>query len=154
MEMDNVRVIAINPGSTSTKIAVFQNDKAVFLKTIKHTAEDLAPFPKISDQFQFRRQIILQQLNEAGINLDLVKAVVGRGGVLKPIPSGIYEVNEAMVHDLMYAETEHASNLGGLIANDLIKSIPGAKAYIADPVVVDEFEPLARIAGHPLFKRI
>jgi butyrate kinase len=154
MEMDNVRVIAINPGSTSTKIAVFQNDKALFLKTIKHTSEELAPFPKITDQFQFRKNIILQQLSEAGINLEQVKVVVGRGGVLKPIPSGVYEVNEIMMHDLIHAETEHASNLGGLIASDLIKSIPGAKAYIADPVVVDELEPLARIAGHPLFKRI
>jgi len=154
MEMDNVRVIAINPGSTSTKIAVFQNDKAVFLKTIKHTADDLAPFPKIPDQFQFRKNIIIQQLADAGINLEQVKVVVGRGGVLKPIPSGVYEVNEAMIHDLIYSETEHASNLGGLIANDLIKNIPGAKAYIADPVVVDELEPLARIAGHPLFKRV
>jgi len=152
--MDNVRVIAINPGSTSTKIAVFQNDKAVFLKTIKHTSEDLAPYPKIADQFQFRKNIILQQLSDAGINLEQVKAVVGRGGVLKPIPSGVYEVNDTMIHDLIHAETEHASNLGGLIANDLIKNLPGAKAYIADPVVVDELEPLARFAGHPLFKRI
>ena len=149
MEMDNVRVIAINPGSTSTKIAVFQNDKAVFLKTIKHTAEDLAPFPKIPDQFQFRKNIILQQLAEAGINLEQVKVVVGRGGVLKPIPSGVYEVNEAMIHDLIHSETEHASNLGGLIANDIAKSIKGARAFIADPVVVDEFHDLARISGHP-----
>jgi butyrate kinase len=154
MEMDNVRVIAINPGSTSTKIAVFQNDKAVFLKTIKHTAEELAPYPKITDQFLFRKNIILQQLAEAGINLEQVKAVVGRGGILKPIPSGVYEVNEIMINDLTHSETEHASNLGGLIAGDLIKSIPGAKAFIADPVVVDELEPLARLAGHPLFKRV
>ncbi|MFZ4570296.1 MAG: butyrate kinase [Bacteroidales bacterium] len=154
MEMDNVRVIAVNPGSTSTKIAVFQNDKAVFLKTIKHTSEDLAPFHKITDQFQFRKNIIIQQLTEAGINLEQVRAVVGRGGVLKPIASGVYEVNESMIHDLIHAETEHASNLGGLIAHDLVRNIPGARAYIADPVVVDELEPLARIAGHPLFKRI
>lgn len=154
MEMDNVRVIAINPGSTSTKIAVFQNDKAVFLKTIKHTADDLAPFHKITDQFLFRKNIILQQLSEAGINLDQVKAVVGRGGILKPIPSGVYEVNDSMIHDLIHSETEHASNLGGLIAGDLVKSIPGAKAFIADPVVVDELEPLARLAGHPNFKRV
>ncbi|MCX6283150.1 MAG: butyrate kinase [Bacteroidetes bacterium] len=152
--MDNVRVIAINPGSTSTKIAVFQNDKAVFLKTIKHTSEELAPFPKIADQFQYRKNIILQQMADAGVDLEQVKVVVGRGGVLKPIPSGVYEVNETMIHDLIYSETEHASNLGGLIAHDLIKNIPGAKAYIADPVVVDELEPLARIAGHPLFKRV
>jgi butyrate kinase len=154
MEMENVRVIAINPGSTSTKIAVFQNDKTLFLKTIRHTADELAPYPKITDQFEFRKHIILQQLSEAGIDLVHVKAIVGRGGVLKPIPSGIYEVNEAMIHDLIHSPMDHASNLGGLIARDLVKSIPGARAYIADPVVVEEFEAIARIAGHPKFERV
>jgi butyrate kinase len=153
--MNDVRILAINPGSTSTKIAVFQGTEPVFLKNIKHSAEDLLPFPKITDQFEFRKNIILQQLEEADISTDIVRVVMGRGGLLKPVSSGIYEVNDQMIYDLFHSPLgEHASNLGGLIAHDLIKSIPGAKAYIADPIVVDELEPIARIAGHPLFERI
>lgn len=153
--MKDVRVLAINPGSTSTKIAVYQNTEPVFLKNIKHTAEELAPFARITDQFSFRKSIILQQLEEAGIRLDELQAVVGRGGLLKPIPSGIYEVNEAMAGDLVNSPLgEHASNLGGLIARDLVDSMPNAKAYIVDPIVVDEFDDIARISGHPLFQRV
>jgi len=153
--MKDVRVIAINPGSTSTKIAVFQNTEPIFLKNIKHSTEELAPFPRITDQFLFRKEIILKQLHEAEIDIESLLAVVGRGGLLKPIPSGVYEVNEAMIHDMVNSPLgEHASNLGGLIAHDLIKSIPNARAFIADPVVVDELTDIARIAGHPLFERI
>jgi butyrate kinase len=153
--MKDVRVLAINPGSTSTKIAVYQNTEPIFLKNIKHTTEDLAPFAKITDQFQFRKEIILQQLNEADINITELQAVVGRGGLLKPIPSGIYEVNDKMIADLINSPLgEHASNLGGLIANNLVKSLPNAKAYIVDPIVVDEFDDIARISGHPLMSRI
>ncbi|MFZ4562749.1 MAG: butyrate kinase [Bacteroidales bacterium] len=150
-----MRVLAINPGSTSTKIAVYQNTEPIFLKNIKHTTEELTPFPKITDQFEFRKEIILQQLHEADIRIDELQAVVGRGGLLKPIPSGIYEVNDAMIADLKNSPLgEHASNLGGLIAHDLVKSLPNAKAYIVDPIVVDEFDDIARISGHPLFERI
>lgn len=153
--MKDVRIIAINPGSTSTKLAVYQNTEPVFLKTIRHTTEELAPFPKITDQFQYRKEIIMQQLTEADINTENVRAVMGRGGLLKPIESGVYEVNEQMIHDLVNNTLrEHASNLGGLIAYDLAKSLTDAKAYIADPIVVDELEDIARIAGHPLFQRI
>jgi butyrate kinase len=152
--MNDIRIIAINPGSTSTKIAVYKNTDPVFLKNLKHSTEDLAIFPRITDQFQFRKEIILKNLNEAEIDLGMVKAVIGRGGILKPIQSGVYEVNDSMIHDLINSPLDHASNLGGLIAHDLIKSIPGAKAYIADPVVVDELDDIARIAGHPLFERI
>ena len=152
--MNDIRIIAINPGSTSTKIAVYKNTDPVFLKNLKHSTEDLAIFPRITDQFQFRKEIILKNLNEAEIDLGMVKAVIGRGGILKPIQSGVYDVNDSMIHDLINSPLDHASNLGGLIAHDLIKSIPGAKAYIADPVVVDELDDIARIAGHPLFERI
>lgn len=153
--MKDIRVLAINPGSTSTKIAVYQNTEPIFLKNIKHTTEELAPYPKITDQFQFRKGIILRQLNEADINIAELHAVVGRGGLLKPIPSGIYEVNEDMIADLKNSPLgEHASNLGGLIASDLVKSLPNAKAYIVDPIVVDEFDDIARISGHPLLNRI
>jgi butyrate kinase len=153
--MKDVRVLAINPGSTSTKIAVYQNTEQVFLKNIKHSSEELAPFPKITDQFSFRKDIILQQLQEADIQLSELQAVVGRGGLLKPISSGIYPVNDAMIHDLQSGERgEHASNLGGLIAFDLARSLPNATAYIVDPIVVDEFDDIARISGHPLLQRV
>jgi butyrate kinase len=152
--MKDIRVLAINPGSTSTKIAVYQNTEPIFLKNIKHTTEDLSPFSKITEQFQFRKEIILQQLHDADMHIENLQAVVGRGGLLKPIPSGIYEVNEAMIADLKSnSRGEHASNLGGLIASDLVKSLPNAKAYIVDPIVVDEFDDIARISGHPLLER-
>jgi butyrate kinase len=153
--MKEIRVLAINPGSTSTKIAVFQGSEPIFLKNIKHSAEELAPFKCITDQFSFRKNIILQELKNADINTDSVSIVMGRGGLLRPVSSGVYEVNEKMIGDLIHSPLgEHASNLGGLIAHDLIQSIPGARAYIADPIVVDEMEDIARFAGHPLFSRI
>lgn len=153
--MKDIRILAINPGSTSTKIAVYQNTEPLFLKNIKHSSEELAPFPKVTDQFEYRKEIILKQLEEADIRLEELDAIVGRGGLVKPIPSGVYEVNEAMIADLRNSPfREHASSLGGLIAFNITKSMTGVKAYIADPVVVDELEPLARVAGHPLFERI
>ncbi len=153
--MEEFKVLAINPGSTSTKIAVYRNNKSIFLKNIKHTAEEIAQFKTIADQFGFRKDIILKELKEAGINVNKISAVVGRGGLLKPIESGVYEVNDAMKNDLRNSLMgEHASNLGGLIADDIARSLPSAKAYIADPVVVDELEDVARISGHPKFKRV
>ena len=153
--MKEVRILAINPGSTSTKIAVYQGSEPIFLKNLKHSPEELAKFKKISDQFHFRKNHILQQLKDADISLDDVHAVMGRGGLLKPIPSGVYEVNEAMIHDLENSPLgEHASNLGGLIAHDIAIELPDAKAYIADPIVVDELDDIARVSGHPLFERI
>ena len=152
--MDDVIIIAINPGSTSTKIAVFQNNTPIFLKTIRHSVKELEQFKSIYDQFNFRKQLVQQELDEADINTSLVRAVVGRGGLMKPIESGVYFVNETMMHDLKNSPFgEHASNLGGLIAFDIAKSLPNAKAYIVDPVVVDELQDIARISGHPLFQR-
>ena len=153
--MDNKkRILAINPGSTSTKIAVYEGETPVFLKDIKHSREKLAEFEKITDQFHFRKKLILDQLTEAEIELDSIHIVMGRGGLLKPIESGVYEVNAAMIRDLKNSPLgEHASNLGGLIADDIAKSLPGAKAFIANPVVVDEMIDLARFTGHPRFKR-
>ncbi len=152
--MRNIRILAINPGSTTTKIAVYQNVNPVFLKTIKHSVESLKDFDNISEQYEFRKDIILNELKKAEIRLDLIKAIVGRGGLVKPIESGVYEVNENLLRDLKNSPIgEHASNLGGLIANDLAKKLPNAKAYIADPVVVDELSPYARVTGHPAFRR-
>jgi len=148
------RILAINPGSTSTKIAVFEGSKQIFLKNIKHSSEEIAGFEKITDQYEFRKNIILEELKNANIEINTLQIIVGRGGLVKPIPSGVYEVNEAMMADLKVGVLgQHASNLGGLIANDIAKSISGARAFIADPVVVDELHDLARISGHPLFER-
>ncbi|MBC8486422.1 MAG: butyrate kinase [Bacteroidetes bacterium] len=154
--MDHIaRILAINPGSTSTKIAVYENEIPIFLKNLRHSKEELDQFEKITDQFQFRKDLILEQLREAEINLDSIKIIVGRGGLLKPIESGVYLVNRQMIHDLRNSPLgEHASNLGGLIADDIAKSLPNAKAYISNPVVVDEMDEIARFAGHPNFKRI
>lgn len=148
-------ILAINPGSTSTKIAVYDGEIPVFIKNIRHSTEELEQFDKITDQFQFRKDLILSQLEEAEIPLSDIQVVVGRGGLLKPIESGVYEVNEAMIHDLRNSPLgEHASNLGGLIASDIAHAHKNVKAYIANPVVVDEMDDIARFAGHPKFKRI
>lgn len=152
---EEVRILTINPGSTSTKFAVFVGTDPVFIKTIRHTSEELAPYEKITDQFQFRKELILTQLKQAEISLSEIKAVVGRGGLLKPIESGVYAVNQAMMNDLRNSPLgEHASNLGGLIAYDIALSLPDAQAFIANPVVVDELDDIARISGHPLLPRI
>ncbi len=153
--METKRILAINPGSTSTKIAVYEGDKSIFLKNIKHSAEELAQYENISDQFEFRKNIIMQELVDADIKTDLIEAVVGRGGLVKPIESGVYEVNDALKEDLKVGVLgEHASNLGGLIADNIALSLPNAKAYIADPVVVDEMNDVARVSGHPAFERM
>jgi len=152
--MDTKRILAINPGSTSTKIAVYDGEKLVFLKNIKHSVEDLAPFKSIIDQYDFRKEVILKELKAAEIELDKIKIVVGRGGLVKPVPSGVFRVNEQMKHDLKNSKKDHASNLGGFIADDIAQSLPDAQAVIADPVVVDELDDIARVAGHPLFERV
>jgi butyrate kinase len=152
--MDNNRILVVNPGSTSTKIAVYQNHTPLFLKSINHSIDQIRKFSRIVDQYSFRKDIILKELSQAEIDLSSIKIIIGRGGLVKPIESGIYEVNEAMRRDLLEGFMgEHASNLGGLIAFDLAQQLPGTKALIADPVVVDELQDVARIAGHPKFKR-
>lgn len=147
-------ILAINPGSTSTKIAVYESENPVFLKNIKHSKESLEIFDKITDQFSFRKQLIIDQLREAEIDLHQIRIIMGRGGLLKPIKSGIYAVNDAMIRDLKNSPLgEHASNLGGLIAIDIANALPQARAFIANPVVVDELSDLARYSGHPAFQR-
>jgi butyrate kinase len=153
--MSDKLVLAINPGSTSTKIAVFGDSKSIFMKNISHKKEELSQFNKISEQFLFRKKIILEELHNEGIDLPSIKVIVGRGGLVRPIKSGIYSINARMKEDLMDSPFgEHASNLGGLIADDLAQSLPGARAFITDPIVVDELDDIARITGHPLFKKI
>ncbi|MDD2315274.1 MAG: butyrate kinase [Proteiniphilum sp.] len=150
----NTRILVINPGSTSTKIAIYQQEKVIFLKTIKHAPEVLRKFEKITDQYEYRKNIIYDELKSADVPVETIDAVIGRGGLVKPIASGVYRVNETMRKDLLECKRgEHASNLGALIACDIAKMIPSAQAFIADPVVVDELQPLARFSGHPLFER-
>lgn len=148
------RLLVINPGSTSTKIAVFDNEKPVFEETIRHSTEELAPYATVADQFEFRKNMILDTLNAKGINITKLSAVIGRGGLLKPIESGIYEVNDAMLKDLREAKRgQHASNLGGILAYEIASPLH-IPAYIVDPVVVDELDDIARITGMPELERI
>ena len=150
----NTRILVINPGSTSTKIAIYQQEKVIFLKTIKHAPDVLRRFEKITDQYEYRKDIIYQELKSADVPVESIDAVIGRGGLVKPIASGVYRVNDAMRDDLLACKRgEHASNLGALIAYDIAKLLPSAVAFIADPVVVDELQPLARYSGHPLIER-
>jgi len=149
------RILAINPGSTSTKIAVFDGKEQIFVKNIKHSTEELSEFKKITDQAEFRRSVILKELEENNIPLRSISIIIGRGGLIKPIPSGIYKVNHLMKEHLHSGYSgNHASNLGGLIADNIAQTIGLKASYIADPVVVDELQPVARISGHPLFERI
>jgi butyrate kinase len=148
-------LLIINPGSTSTKFALFEEDTSLFELTLAHSAEDLSDFRKITDQFHFRRDLIIWELGYRNTDLNRIAAVVGRGGLVKPIESGIYEVNDKMIEDLNTGVLgQHASNLGGLIARDIAASLPNARAYIVDPVVVDELQPVARISGHPAIERV
>lgn len=142
-------ILAINPGSTSTKLSVFDinNDQETVTDTIRHTAEEIGQFASIIEQKAFRTKLILEFMNENKINQDSLVAIVGRGGLLKPIPGGTYSVTETMLADLESERfNSHASNLGAVIANEIAKEI-GINAYIVDPVVVDEMEDIARISG-------
>ena len=145
-------ILAINPGSTSTKIAVYKNEDQLFTTSISHTPEELAGFKSVNEQFEWRKGLILKNLAENNIDMKKLSAVVGRGGVISPIESGVYEVNDDLIHDLLNARMQHASNLGGLLARDIADSI-GVKSYIADPVVDDEMMPYARISGVPELPR-
>jgi len=147
-------VLVINPGSTSTKFAVFSGAHCIFDQSLSHSATDLAAFPTVASQYEFREKAVERALEERRFDLKTLNAVVGRGGLLHPIPGGVYRVTEAMKADLISARYgEHASNLGGLIADAFAVRL-GIPAFIADPVVVDELDDVARVSGHRLFKRI
>lgn len=152
--MTNRLILAINPGSTSTKFSLFEEEKLIFEKTLRHSPEDLAEFGNISDQFHFRKGLIMKELGERNIDMEKIVAVIGRGGLVKPIESGIYKVNQRMKDDLTSGLLgQHASNLGGLIADDIASSLCCASAFIVDPVVVDELQAVARVSGHPEIER-
>lgn len=155
------RILVINPGSTSTKVAVYDIAAAdgrvvetlLFDKTIRHSADEIAQYPHIADQYALRRDAVINWLNEQNVSLTGLDAIVGRGGVLRPIPSGTYRVNEVMLNEMWHPiEREHASNLGCIIANDIASQL-NIPAFIVDPVSVDEFEPLARVSGLPEIER-
>lgn len=147
-----MKILVINPGSTSTKIAVYHDKQPLLVKSIRHTVDELSAFPQVIDQFDFRKELVLKALSDENIPVSF-DAVVGRGGLVKPIPGGVYEVNEAMLRDTENAMRTHACNLGCLIAARLAKEL-GCRAFIADPGVVDELEDVARISGSPLMPRI
>lgn len=148
------KILVINPGSTSTKIAVYEDDKPVLASTVKHSSQQLQNFPHVIDQYEFRRNHILEYLSKENIDLSSIDIVVGRGGLLRPLQSGVYEVNERMIYDLRQVlNGEHASNLGAILAQEIAQKIKGSKAIIADPVVVDELQDVARISGLPQFPR-
>ncbi|MDT8400920.1 MAG: butyrate kinase [Bacteroidales bacterium] len=148
-------ILAVNPGSTSTKFGLYSDDKIVFDSTIRHSSEKLSGFGRISEQLSFRKELIIKELEKHDIDIKKISVVVGRGGLLKPIESGVYQVNQQMLKELERAERgEHASNLGGLIAAEIAGDISGALAFIVDPVVVDELDDVARLSGHPLLQRI
>jgi butyrate kinase len=148
------RILAINPGSTSTKIAVFEDEQQIFIKNIKHSSEELSSFNSIVAQYEFRKQTILEELKINDIDINTLTIIIGRGGLIKPVTSGVYKVNALMIEHLkMGYSGQHASNLGGLIAESIASSLGLKEAYIADPVVVDELQDVARITGHPLFEK-
>ena len=147
------KLLIINPGSTSTKIGVYEDEKSVIVETLRHSAEKIGEYETIYDQFEFRKDVILSVLKERNFDVNTLNAVVGRGGMLKPVPSGTYTVNEAMLEDLKIGiQGQHASNLGGIIANEIAKSL-NIPAFIVDPVVVDELVEYARLSGIPEIPR-
>jgi butyrate kinase len=147
-------ILVIYPETDITKIALYKGGTLTFLKSIRHKAEDLSGFSDINDQLDYRTGLILNELKSNEIDLENITVVMARGGLIKPVQSGIYQVNERMKADLRQGVMgRHATNLGGLIADKICETIPSAKAYLADPVVVDELDPLARISGHPLIER-
>jgi butyrate kinase len=153
LQENEYRILVLNPGSTSTKIGVFDNERSIFEKTLRHDIEKLNNYPSIIDQYDFRKHAILETLDEEGINISKLNAVCGRGGLLRPIEGGTYTVNDLMLDDLKQGYAgQHASNLGGIIAFEIASGL-NIPAYIVDPVVVDEMEEIAKISGVPAIER-
>lgn len=149
-----LKLLIINPGSTSTKIGVFDGEEQVLEETLRHSSEEISQYETIYDQFKFRKDIIINVLQQKDFDIKTLDAVVGRGGMLKPIESGTYKVNENMIEDLKRGvQGQHASNLGGIIANQIGNEL-NIPAFIVDPVVVDELTDVARISGVPELPRV
>lgn len=149
----SVKSLIINPGSTSTKIGVFEDETLLFEETLRHSTEEIESYASIADQKDFRKEIITNLLAEKKFDIKTLGMVVGRGGMLKPIPGGTYEVTDTLLNDLKIGvQGQHASNLGGLLAREIADSI-GIPSYIVDPVVVDELAPISRYSGVPELPR-
>lgn len=150
----SVKSLIINPGSTSTKIGVFEDEKLLFEETLRHSTEEISKYAAIVDQKDFRKKIITDLLEEKQFDIKSLNVVVGRGGMLKPIPGGTYAVTDTLLADLKAGvQGQHASNLGGILAREIGDSI-GVPSYIVDPVVVDELMPIARYSGVPELPRV
>jgi len=147
-----MRILVINPGSTSTKFAVYEGETPLLLRSIRHKPEELAPYKTVLDQFEFRYNLVMNEIKVTNVDFNF-KAVIGRGGLAKAVPGGVYEINEKMLEDTRKTTREHACNLGCLIAHKIAQQIPGCRSFIADPVVVDELNDYARICGIPEIKR-
>ena len=148
-----IKSLIINPGSTSTKIGVFEDETLLFEETLRHSTEEIAKYASIVDQKDFRKQIILDLLAEKDFDIKSLQVIVGRGGMLKPIPGGTYAVSDDLLEDLKIGKQgQHASNLGGILAREIGDSI-GVPSYIVDPVVVDELMPISRYSGVPELPR-
>ncbi|WP_102399105.1 butyrate kinase [Haloimpatiens massiliensis] len=147
------KLLIINPGSTSTKIGVYEDENQILEETLRHSAEEIGRYGAIFEQLIFRKEVILKVLKEKDFDINSLNAVVGRGGLLKPIEGGTYSVNESMLEDLKVGvQGQHASNLGGILANEIAKSL-NVPSFIVDPVVVDEMDEVARISGMPEIER-
>lgn len=153
--MISKEILVIYPQVNQTKIAVYRNINIIFLKTIKHKTEDLAKFEQIMDQVDFRTEAIMSEILDNDLNLAAIEVVISRGGLIKPLKiAGVYEVNELMIDHLRNGyQGVHETNTGGIIAEKIAKRLPNAKAFLADPVVVDELDDIARVTGHPAFER-
>ena len=146
-------ILAINPGYTTTKVAMYDGRQPLFAESIAHSADDLAPFARVTDQYPLRRDAVLSALARHDVETSSLSAVVGRGGLLRPIPAGTFRINDRMLAELRAPGLrEHASNLGAIVAHE-IAARHGLPSYIVDPVCVDEFEPVARISGLPEIER-
>ena len=152
--MKEFQILAINPGSTSTKFAVYFNEECKFSSVIRHSIDDLSYYESVIGQFDFRKGLIIDALVEEGFDVDRIKYIIGRGGLTYPLESGVYLIDDLMLkHAREGIYGQHASNLGPLIADYIANQIPGAKAFIADPVVTDELNDIARVTGHPSFEK-
>jgi len=146
-------ILVINPGSTSTKIAIFKNDKIYKNTVIFHPNTHLKKFPTVYSQWKYRLKLIIKWLENINFKLNDINVIAGRGGLLKPLKGGVYKINKKMINDLSKARYgEHASNLGAILSYKLSKKIK-VPSFIVDPVTVDELEPFARITGLPQIKR-
>lgn len=149
----SIKSLIINPGSTSTKIGVFEDETLLFEETLRHSTEEISKYASIVDQKDFRKKIITDLLESKNFDIKSLNVVVGRGGMLKPIPGGTYAVTDELLHDLEIGKQgQHASNLGGILAREIGDSI-GVPSFIVDPVVVDELAPVARYSGVPELPR-